>query len=141
MLKHVLLSVSLASLVATATAQSCGTLTATGSGAPGTSVELALTGSTPDAIAVLVIGDTLGTTTIATPFATLELGIAMPFIPVPIGMTDENGDASLTIDVPANVTQGVDLFGQGVAIEFSVGPMGPSLDFCVSNTEGFHLGT
>ncbi|MCA8952589.1 MAG: hypothetical protein KDE27_23960 [Planctomycetes bacterium] len=140
MLKSVLLSSALAILTATAPAQ-CGALTATGTGAPGTTVDLTLTGSTPNALAILVVGDTLGTTSIATPFATLVLGLESPFLPVPIGLTDGNGDASLTIDVPSAVTQGADLFGQGVAIDFSFGPTGPSIAFCVSDTAAFHLGT
>ena len=140
MLKTTVLALSIATLSTGATAQ-CGTLAANGSGAPGSSLELALTGSTPMSFAFLAVGDTLGTTSIEIgTLATLELGIEMPFIPLPLGRTDMNGDASLTIDVPSTVTMGIDLYGQGVGVDFDFGPTGPSLDFCVSNTVAFSLG-
>ena len=51
MIKQSLLALSFALVAAVAPAQQCGTLTATGNGAPGTDVVLDLTGSTADAFA------------------------------------------------------------------------------------------
>jgi len=140
MLKQFALSLSLVLAAGAAQAQ-CGNLTASGSGAPGTAVDLAVTGSTANAPVLCVIGDTLGVTTIQIgSLTTLELGLETPFIPVPMGLSDGNGDASLSINVPSTTTMGLDLHGQAVAIDFGFGPGGISLGFCVSNTASFHVG-
>lgn len=140
MLRSVLV---LASLVAAASAQ-CSTLSVTGSGAPGTTLQVALDGNSPNAIAWLVLGETQGTTAINLgPLGTLTLGLAAPFTPAPMGMTNLQGDASLTINVPTTLpTTGLDLFAQGVTLGFTFTP-GPNpfgFNWCASNVVGFHIG-
>ena len=143
MRKYASLALSLALCAGTARAQNCGDLQVTGNGAPGTDVVLDLVGSTPNAFAFCAIGDTQGTTTIHLgSFATLTMDLATPFIPIPMGRTDANGDASLTISVPSGFAQSLDLYGQAVAVDFGIVPgTGISLSFCVSDVEMFHLGT
>jgi hypothetical protein len=126
-------------LAAAATAQ-CGTLTATG-GAPGTNLDLALHGDA-HAFAIIAFGQTAGTTTINFgTIATLTLDLAMPFAPVPIGMTDANGDASRSIRIPATLP-GQDLVLQGLTASFSfTPPMTVGLTFCTSNVVSVHVGS
>jgi hypothetical protein len=144
MLRHAFGFAGILLLAAAAQAQ-CSTLTATGTGAPGTSVTFALDGTDAHAFAFLVIGDTQGTTTINLgPIGTLTLGLAAPFAPLPIGLTDASGDISRAIPVPSAFPASLDLFAQGVTIGFSfvVGPP-PSVSFslCASNVVGFHVGS
>lgn len=135
--------VVLASLVAAASAQ-CSTLSVTGSGAPGTTLQVALDGNSPNAIAWLVLGEAQGTTAINLgPLGTLTLGLAAPFTPAPMGTTNLLGDAALTINVPTALpTTGLDLFAQGVTLGFTFTP-GPNpfgFNWCASNVVGFHIG-
>ncbi|MFO1078468.1 MAG: hypothetical protein U1E73_12160 [Planctomycetota bacterium] len=135
-----LASAALAAFAATASAQ-CGTLATTGTGAPGTALTIDLSGATPMAMAALAVGDTLGTTTINLgSFGSLTLGLAQPFIPLPLGRTDAAGAASRTINVPSTVTQGIDLNAQAVVLGISFGQGGLSLTFCATNVVSFHLG-
>lgn len=139
MLRSVLV---LATLAAAASAQ-CSSLTVTGSGAPGTTLTVALDGTSPNAFAFLVLGNTQGTTTINFgALGTLTLGLAAPFTPAPIGMTNLQGDVSMTIQVPSNLpVGGVDLFAQGVTLGLQfTPPTPPSFSFCASNVAGFHIG-
>jgi hypothetical protein len=116
----------------------CSTLTVTGTGAGGTELRFDLDGAAPDAPAVLVIGPTTGSFTIRFgPIGSLELGIVPPFAPLPMGITDGNGDVRLTIRVPDNLP-GFDLNAQGFSIDFTVRP--PTLEFCTSNVAPFHIG-
>lgn len=125
-------------LAAAATAQ-CGTLTATG-GAAGTDLALALHGDA-HAIAVVVFGQTSGSTTINFgSLATLNLDLAMPFVPLPIGMTDANGDAARSIPIPASLP-GRDLLLQGLTAAFTFSPPTFGLSFCTSNVVSAHVGT
>ena len=147
MLTRSLVSVCLGLLAANASAQSCATLTVTGTGAPGTSLTFDLNATDAGAFAVLAVGQTQGTTTIPMgPLGSLTLGLASPFIPVPLGMTNASGDISRTIAIPAGVTWGVDLFGQGVTAKFTFTPPAPptppsiSLTLCASNVAAFHVG-
>jgi hypothetical protein len=128
-------------LLAAANAAAQCTLTVTGTGAPGTSLTFAVDGSTPSGFAFLAIGDTQGTTTVALgPLGTLTLGLAFPFGVVPMGPTDAQGDASLTIDIPAGVTGSADLFAQGVTLGVTLGGGMPTLSLCATNVVGFHVG-
>ena len=139
----------LASTFAAAAAAQCATLAVTGTGAPGTALTISIDGTTANAIAFVAIGDTQGSTSIPLgPLGTLDLGLAMPFVPVPVGMTNASGDASLTINVPTGFVGGVDVFGQGITIGFNIpsGPPGPGFpnnlfSLCTTNVVGFHVGT
>lgn len=135
-------------LAAASLSAQCASLAVTGTGAPGTSLVFTIDGTAAGALAALAIGDTLGTTTIPLgALGSLTLGLAQPFVPVPMGTTDANGDASLTIAVPGATTLGVDLHGQGVTMSFSLpgpgpgGPGLPTLTFCTTNVVSFHVGS
>ena len=135
-------TVCLGLLAANASAQ-CSTLTVTGTGAPGTSLTFDINGTDSHAFALLAVGQTQGTTTIQLgPLGSLTLGLATPFIPVPLGLTNTSGDISRTINIPSAATFGVDLFGQGVTAAYSFQPTSPyiSVTFCTSNVVGFHVG-
>ena len=63
-------SLFVASLLALASfvpAQSCGTLAITGTGAPNTTLDVALTGATANGLAIVFVGQTTGSTTIRLP--------------------------------------------------------------------------
>jgi hypothetical protein len=125
---------------------SCADLSISGTGAPGTTLTFALTGAEPNAHAWTMVGFTEGTTTINIgPLGSLELGLLEPFIPMPMGQTDANGDASNTIFVPPGIPFSLDLFAQAFSWSINVqhGPPGPatvSLSFCTSGVESFHYG-
>lgn len=141
MFRSLLLASTIVCFAAAATAQ-CAALSVTGSGAPGTAVTLTIDGTAAHAFAFVAIGDTQGTTSIPLgPLGTLDLGLAFPFIPVPVGLTDAAGDASLTINVPTQFTGSLDLFGQGVTIGFSFSPpTPPTFTLCATNVVAFHVG-
>ena len=142
MLTKSIVSVCLGLLAANASAQ-CSTLAITGTGAPGTSLTFDLNGTDSHALALLAVGETQGTTTIQLgPLGSLTLGLATPFIPVPLGFTNTSGDISRTINIPSSATFGVDLFGQGVTAAYAFSPTAPhfSVTFCTSNVVGFHVG-
>jgi hypothetical protein len=125
-------------LAAAVQAQACSTLTITGSGAAGSDLTFALQGD-PSALGLLAVGETTGSTTIHFgPIATLDLGLAQPFILLPIGRTDQNGDVTLTVTLPNNVPS-LDLNGQGMTVTFSFRPL--SIAFCTSDVVAFHIGT
>ncbi len=135
-------------LTALAPAQECATLTITGNGAPGTDLTFELTDAPSGTVAFLVFGKTAGSTSLGFgPLGTLDLGLAAPFIPVPMGLTDDGGAASSTIPVPAGFDHAVlDLLVQGLTAELKISmAMGTgwpslSLDFCTSNVAGFQIG-
>jgi hypothetical protein len=140
MLQNLLLASSLLLLTTTAAAQ-C-SLAVTGSGAPGTALTFAIDG-TGSGFAFLAIGETQGTTTIPLgSLGTLTLGLDLPFVPLPIGFLDAQGDRSLAVNIPAGVTSGLDLFAQGVTLGISFGGPGMlTLDLCATNVAAFHVGT
>ena len=111
-LRPAALLLSLSLLAAPAMAQGpCSDLTVTG-GAAGTTATFDLTGADPNAPATLAVGSTAGTTTFNIgPLGTLSLGLATPFGVIPMGMTDANGDVSLSLNIPSAISQQVDLFG------------------------------
>ena len=141
MQRHTLLAAAASLLTSFAAAQSCSTLTVTGTGAPGTSVTFAVDGTAAGAFAILAVSDAAGTTTLNFgSIGTLVLGVNSPFIPLPLGMTDASGDVSRTVNVPNGNIPGVDLVGQGVTVEVAF-TGGLSLTFCTSNVATFHLGS
>jgi hypothetical protein len=134
-------------LFATAASAQCSTLAITGTGLPGTTLQVDLTGSTAAAIAFVVIGETQGSTTITLGSAgSLTLGLDGPFLPVPLGMTSATGAVSRGFPVPSAATVGVDGFGQGLTLSFSFTPPTgggmPTFGFstCTSNVAPFHFG-
>lgn len=130
-----LLLASVVALAGLAQAQNCGTLAVASSS---TSVTISLTGSTANAFAFAVIGDTEGSTPITFGTTTITLGLASPFIPVPLNRTDANGDASLVIPIRAALPQQMNLFAQGLTLSLSLRPFG--LTGCVSNVVPFTVG-
>jgi hypothetical protein len=113
----------------------CSTLTVTGTVNPGETVAIDVTGATASSLTLLAAGTTAGSTTIMLPGEDLVLGLAQPFVILPIGVTDANGSLSLSVDVPADVPAVPDetLTLQAVTVSFSTG-FPPSFTFCVSNT-------
>ena len=138
-MRLILPSLLFVSLAAMASAQTCATLTVTGSGAPGTDLTFALNGAA-NSPALLAIGDTAGTTTFNFgPLGSLTLGLAQPFVPLPLGLTDASGNVSRTVSIPAGLPA-ADLFGQGLTVTFTLPPT-LGLSFCTSNVAAFHVGT
>jgi hypothetical protein len=158
MLTKALLAASLGLLAVGANAQ-CATLSTSGSGAPGTTLSFNLDGTTPNAFAWLVVGDTQGSTPINLgSLGSVTLGIALPATIAPMGWTDTSGNASLSLTVPSVPGLSVDLFAQGVTLGVTIptlpggggpgggGPGGggiPTIGFtlCASNVVAFHLGS
>jgi hypothetical protein len=112
----------------------CSTLAVSGALNPGETVTIALGGATPDALTFLFAGQP-GSTTIG--FGALggfTVGLAQPFIALPIGVTGSDGTLSLSVDVPADAPS----FAAGSitlqAVTFEVVPAFPPFSFCVSNT-------
>jgi len=135
---RLLTTLILGTFASTLAAQSCAQLTVTGTGAPGTTLALALHGDAR-ALAFVAIGDTQGATTIHFGnLGTLNLDLATPFLPLPLGMTDANGDAAVSLPIPAGVPAR-DLFAQGLTATFTVVPH-LGLSFCTSNVVAFHIG-
>lgn len=130
---------SILTLAGLAQAQNCGTLTITGSGAAGTQVGVALTAAAANAFAVVFVGENAGATTLPLPMgASLSLGLAEPFFPVPLGRTDGNGDASLQVTVPSFISQQYALHAQAAAIGITWMPFG--ITGCTSNVVPLTIG-
>lgn len=149
MLRSFLIASVLAASAATASAQ-CATLTITG-GAPGSVLTITIDGTGANKFAAVVVGAATGSSSIPLgPLGTIDLGLADPFVPVPIGFTDANGDAVLAFPVPAGFPS-FDLFAQGITLGLpSIGPGGggpggggpPNLGLiiCTTNVVGFSIG-
>jgi hypothetical protein len=113
----------------------CSTLTVAGSINAGQTVTVDVTGAPADAMTFVVIGDA-GTTTL--PFGGgTTLGVASPFLPVPIGVADAAGHVALSVDIPASIPAGAiqdyTFTVQAVSLSFVTSPI-PSFSLCVSNT-------
>lgn len=133
----------LASILSTAgftTAQSCGTLAFTGTGAAGTTLGIAVTGATAGGMVALGVSQNTGTTTINVgPLGlNLTLGLDSPIIPVPLGRADSSGNVSRSIAIPSGLNQQIALQGQAVTITLSLFPF--SLSACASNVAAFSIG-
>jgi hypothetical protein len=134
---RLLLPASVLALLAAAPAQSCATLGVTGTGLPGTDLVFTYHGE-PHAYGILVIGDTPGTTTIRYgSLGTLVLDLDFPFLPLPIGRTDSNGDHTRTVHVPSSAPP-LDLLVQGFDFYYELFPF--RLEFCTSNVLPVHIG-
>lgn len=100
-------------------------------------VTISLSGSTPDALHYLAIGQTPGMTDLSTGMFTLIMGLEQPFAITPLGVSDATGAIDAGGTVPAGL--GLTLYGQavGVGVEFGQGP--PSFSLCVSNVDDVAL--
>ncbi|HEB52365.1 MAG TPA: hypothetical protein ENI87_03815 [bacterium] len=135
MLRNILLSSVVLAGVASA---QCSNLSASNNAGD---VTLAMSGGAAMSPTFMLVGQTTGTTPISIGnLGSVTLGLAMPFVPAPAGLSDMNGDASLTFTVPSVVT-GTYYF-QALTISFSFNPgsgtpgnpgAGFGLDFCESN--------
>jgi hypothetical protein len=125
-------------LTGAAAAQSCGTLAITGTGAAGTSLQFAVTGTTSRGFVLLGVAEHTGTTTVDLGSLHLTLGLASPIIPVPMGRASANGDLSVTINVPAGLSQQYALQAQPVTVTLSMMPF--SINACVANVVPFTIG-
>jgi hypothetical protein len=122
-----------------ASAQSCGTLAVTGTGAPGTTLDIGLTGATANSLVLVFVGENTGSTPIRLGMGTtLTIGLARPFVPVPLGRTDGNGDLSRTFTVPTRIPQQFSLNGQAATLTITWRPF--SLGGCTSNVVPFTIG-
>ena len=136
MLRVSLLLASALTICAAASAQ-CATTTATNNAG---SVTLALDGSAAFTPCVFILGITQGTTPVNTGgLASVNLGLAAPFVPVSAGLTDIAGDALLTLQQPSVVPSGT-YYAQGLTVGFVFTPgTGISFDICASTVASFVL--
>jgi hypothetical protein len=129
-------------VIAAPTLSQCSTLTVSGTLNPGETITISVTGATPDSATLLVAGHA-GSTTIQLPGDDLLLGVDVPFVVVPLGMTDASGDVTFMASVPADFPAAWipnDTFTlQAVTIGFS--SSSPPFAFCVSNTATLVSGT
>ena len=89
----------------------------------------------------LLVGDTTGTTTLPIPLGMIEIGLATPFAPLPLGLADSSGDVSLDVMLPPALPSQVGLFAQSISLDLSIGMGRPTLTACTSDVEGFNVGT
>ena len=137
-----LLYISLTALLAAPVAAQCSDMTVSGDGSAGSTLSFALTGGAAEAPAIVFVGPNEGNFSINLgPLGSLDLGLAPPFIPLFMGLTDGSGDATLEFDLPPATLPQIDLFAQGTTIEFTPPDRGPpSIDFCTSDVEAFSIG-
>jgi hypothetical protein len=120
----------------------CSSLSVGGSGQPGSTLIFNLTGAAPQAPAMLLLGVLEGTTVQQIGvLGTLTLGLAHPFTPSMMGLTDATGAATLSINVPPGNLPLVTKFAQAMTVVFTPPSHGPpSLAFCTSDVESFVYG-
>lgn len=130
----------LASLLAASATAQCGTLAFTGTGAPGTTLGIGVTGTTANGFVTLGVSQNTGTTTINLGRfgLNLTLGLDTPIIPVPLGRADATGAVSRNLNVPANIGQQFSLQGQAVTMTFTMSPF--AISACASNVAAFTIG-
>ena len=135
-------------LAASAVAQPCSDLTITGSVNPGNTVTLSVTGAPAGSLTLLGLGES-GTTTIGAGLFAFTIDLAWPFHILPLGMTDANGEVSVSIEIPSNIPQGVipsmTLDAQaatfGLSLPTPANPGPPSFGVCVSDVESLVFGS
>ena len=136
---HKLILASLFALAGALPAQTCGSLAITGTGAAGTQLGIAVSNATAGQIAILIFGETAGSTTVPLPMGgSLVLGLDLPFFPAPIGRADASGAASVQVQIPAGLGTQYSLQGQAVLVGFSMNPF--ALNACASNVVPFTIG-
>ncbi len=137
---HLASILTAATLTCAATAQSCGTLAFTGTGAPGTTLGISVTGATARGFVTLGVSQNTGSTTINVgPLGlNLTLGLDSPIIPLPLGRANSNGDVTVTLNVPSQLGQQFQLNGQAVTLTLSIFPF--NLSACASNVAAFTIG-
>lgn len=119
-------------------AQACSSLSISG-GAPGSNIDIAVSGAPANGLAVLVVSQQAGSTVVSLPMGqSLLLGVAEPFFPVPIGQTDASGAASLQLPVPASLAGQLQLQAQAVGLGFSFPAI--MLQACASNVVPVTIG-
>jgi hypothetical protein len=135
---HRLTIAALLALASLASAQDCGVLAITGSGASGTSLQVDVSGATANGFALIVVGETLGSTSVPLPLGgSLSLGLATPYFPIPVGVVDAAGAATLSVPIPDLMGYQISLNAQAVVISIAI-PFG--LNACASNVVGFTIG-
>lgn len=132
-----LILASFLALAGTASAQ-CGTLTITGPGTAGSTLDVAVAGTSAGGFVAVMVGETAGSTTINVGPLNLTLGLDMPFFPVPLGRADGNGDVSRSFTIPGAVNQQIALNGQAATLLLSIFPF--SLSTCATNVVAFTVG-
>jgi hypothetical protein len=136
--------IAVLAISASASAQ-CSTLAITGTVNAGQTVTVDVSGAPADSIVFIAIGDA-GATSIPLPGgSTLSLGVAQPFILLPLGVADASGhvalSASIPANIPANLIQNHTYTVQAISASFSFGPGMPSISVCASNTASLVSGT
>lgn len=123
-----------------ASAQTCGTLAFTGTGAAGTTLGIAVTGATAGGFVTLGVSQNTGTTPINVGWLglNLTLGLDSPIIPLPLGRANSSGDITRSLNIPAGLGQQFALQGQAVTITLSIFPF--NLTACASNVAPFSIG-
>jgi hypothetical protein len=135
---HRLSIAALLALASFASAQDCGVLAITGSGASGTTLQVDVSGATTNGFALILVGETLGTTSVPLPMGgSLSLGLATPYFPIPVGVIDAAGAATLSVPIPDLMGYQISLNAQAAVISFAF-PAG--LSVCASNVVGFTIG-
>lgn len=120
---------------------SCSDLSITGTGAPGTSLDFEVSGADARALAVLGIGMPGSSSFAVGPLGTLELGLAPGYMIRIMGITDGSGYCADSIWIPPGLHFSLDLSAQVATADFVHSPPGrPSLEFCTSDVEAFHVG-
>jgi hypothetical protein len=118
--------------------QACAALSVTGSGKPGTALELKLTGGKANSHVLLALSAKAGKTTFNFgPLGSLVLGLASPVAKPVIGRADKNGALTVSLKIPKNFPA-FDLKGQAVTGGLTVTKVpgkraSVKFDFCTSN--------
>ena len=126
--------------------QSCSELTVTGSGAPGTDIQLDLVGGHTNSILFLALSDSVGETGFDFgALGSLKLGLGSPVEYFVIGLTDQGGSFSTTVAVPVGLPL-IEINAQAVSMKYTLefapgGSLAFKLDFCPSNVVGLRAGS
>ena len=136
---------ALLSLPSAAYEGSCSTLAVTSSTEDETTTwTVDVTGGQADSMVFAAVGDTAGETVFELgALGSLTICLEQPFILLPVGFADADGDVSLSFDVPAGDPLGIDLILQAASVsfglDFSTTPPTFGLDACTSNTASLSI--